>query len=112
MPELNLGAVDRGARSLRLVLSDPASSTLMVDHDKRSARRLRTLLAAKIILGRGTSVVDCAIRDLSASGARIRVDEVVLLPSTFDILIGAERRRERCRVVWRRPTDIGVVFER
>jgi len=84
--------------------------TISVDNNRR-APRSRKLLAAKIVLANGTSVIDCTVRDLSASGARLKIDEVALVPGTFVLLIGSEHRREQCRVVWRRPTDLGVLFE-
>jgi hypothetical protein len=77
----------------------------------RRARRSRTFLSAKIIMPNGNSVIDCVVRDVSRSGARIKVDEVAVVPAQFGLLIGSENQRERCRVVWRRPTEIGVTFD-
>jgi hypothetical protein len=79
---------------------------------QRASPRSRTLLSGRIILSEGKSVIDCTVRDLSAEGARIRVDEVAIVPAQFYIEIGEDRRRELCRVVWRRPTEVGVAFVR
>ena len=81
--------------------------------EKRKERRSRTFLASKILLSGRDTVLDCLIRDLSTAGARLKVDEVALVPAKFDIEIATSggTRRHRCRVVWRRPTEIGVVFE-
>lgn len=70
------------------------------------------MFSGKIMLG-GASVIDCVVRDLSASGARLKVDEVALVPASFDLFIAVvdAGKPKRCRVVWRRPEAIGVVFE-
>jgi hypothetical protein len=81
--------------------------------EKRKEQRSRTLFSAKILLPGRHAVIDCVVRDLSASGARIKVDEVAIVPVEFDLVIAAPsgERRQRCRVIWRRPTEIGVAFD-
>ena len=54
----------------------------------------------------------CRLSDISASGARIDVQESVTLPDHFMLFLtnnGAARRA--CRVVWRNEQQIGVKFE-
>ena len=55
------------------------------------------------------STIDCAVYDLSLGGAKLEVDSHVEVPDTFDLLI-ADTGKQRCHVVWRKETQIGVAF--
>jgi PilZ domain len=55
------------------------------------------------------STIDCAVHDLSLGGAKLEVDSHVGIPDTFDLLI-ADTGKQRCHVVWRKETRIGVAF--
>jgi hypothetical protein len=43
----------------------------MTESERRTAQRHRTLKAGKIVLHQGSSVIDCTVRNVSASGAAI-----------------------------------------
>ena len=51
----------------------------------------------------------CIIADISASGARLTVDDVRLVPDEFVLAINTELMR-KCKVMWRRRTQVGVKF--
>lgn len=51
----------------------------------------------------------CVIADISASGARLTVDDVRLVPDEFVLALSTELMR-KCRVMWRRKTQVGVKF--
>jgi len=46
---------------------------------RRGARRKRVLKGARLVLGGGLSTIDCTIKDISATGARIRMMDVTQL---------------------------------
>ena len=55
----------------------------------------------------------CVLSDISESGARLDVEDSRKIPDRFPLFLtnkGAPRRN--CRVIWRKPTAIGVDFER
>jgi hypothetical protein len=55
---------------------------------------------------------ECVITNISDHGAHINVAESAALPDDFLLLLaenGATRRR--CRVIWRKPREIGVKFD-
>ncbi len=55
---------------------------------------------------------ECALSDISDRGARINVHDSETIPDNFLLLLaenGAARRR--CRVIWRKPRQVGVKFE-
>src|SRR3954469_2165656 len=79
--------------------------------DQRAAPRMRTLIAAKISFNNGQSTLDCLIRNLSDTGAKLIVSAVVTLPECFDLLIPQKSVTRRGRIVWRRGEEMGVRFE-
>jgi PilZ domain len=55
---------------------------------------------------------DCAVSDISDRGARINVHDIDAIPDSFVLLLaenGAARRE--CRVIWRKPREVGVKFD-
>ena len=55
---------------------------------------------------------ECVITNISDRGAHINVADSDALPDSFVLLLaenGATRRR--CRVIWRKPREIGIKFD-
>jgi hypothetical protein len=80
----------------------------MTESERRRAQRHRTLKAGKIVLSHGASVIDCTIRNLSAEGASIAVDNAATLPAEFNLEFDSATRH--CKVAWRRFDRLGVKF--
>lgn len=79
--------------------------------DKRKTRRHRLRRDAWIVLEAGQRN-ECVITNISDHGAHINVADSDALPDQFLMLLdenGATRRR--CRVIWRKPREIGVKFD-
>ncbi len=74
------------------------------------AKRHRVLLQGRIVAG--AQLQPCVIRDLSRSGAKIRVAPRIALPDRFDLVIASdELRTVRACLRWRRGEFAGLVFE-
>ena len=79
--------------------------------DKRKARRHRLRRDAWVML-EADQRCECVITDISDRGAHINVADSDALPDSFVLLLaenGATRRR--CRVIWRKPREIGIKFD-
>ena len=70
--------------------------------ERRKFSRARVLKAAKLFLG-SSSVLDCEVRNLSSTGARVATPTM-----TFD----SGRTLRACRIVWRKPNEAGLEFTR
>jgi hypothetical protein len=79
--------------------------------NKRSAIRTRTLLKGVAIFNNRQSTADCLVRNMSASGARLRLWNAELLPEHFDLIVPHKAVTYRARIAWRGDGEIGVVFE-
>jgi hypothetical protein len=79
--------------------------------DKRSSPRLRSFLKGRVVFNGGQNSLDCLIRDMSSTGARLEFSASVTLPDRFDLYL--PHRDETCKVhiQWRRGTQIGVAFD-
>src|SRR4051812_46861296 len=79
--------------------------------NQRGAPRMRTLIAAKISFNNGQSTLDCLIRNLSDTGAKLIVSAAIALPDGFDLLIPQKSVTRRVRIVWWRGEAMGVRFD-
>ena len=82
----------------------------MATEDKRIARRTRVLKDGKIVTMNNWSVIDCCVRDWSATGARIRCADQAAVPNEFRLMMPFDNSIREARVVWRREDLLGVVF--
>ena len=78
--------------------------------DKRGAVRHRVLKNGKIVLLNNWSIVDCCVRDMSDTGARIRCQDQAAVPNEFRLLIPHDNTIRDAKVVWRRDDLCGVHF--
>jgi hypothetical protein len=80
--------------------------------EKRGARRQPLRYTAWVALT-AEQRHGCVVSDVSNTGARIDVQDSKVLPDYFILMLtsnGAARRF--CRVIWRKPNQVGVKFER
>jgi hypothetical protein len=77
--------------------------------ENRTARRNRVLKRGSITFSGGG--IDCTVRNLSSSGASLDVASPVGLPTSFTLVIEADRFSRRCHPVWSSPKRIGVAFD-
>ena len=84
----------------------------MLGAKKREARKsLRQ--PGWITLEGGFAARPCVVEDLSASGAKITVEDNNTLPAKLKLSFSRDTRNGRpCEVVWRRGKTVGVKFVR
>lgn len=79
--------------------------------DKRKSVRRQMRYTAWLVLD-DDALQGCALSDISETGARIDVEDSDTVPDGFLLrLSGNGAARRKCRVVWRKPQQIGVKFE-
>jgi hypothetical protein len=78
--------------------------------EKRIAPRHKVFKHGVLAFSGGGSI-DCTVRSLSATGARIDVFNPVGLPESFVLVIESERFSRHCHSVWSRDKQIGVAFD-
>jgi hypothetical protein len=78
--------------------------------DQRSSQRESTFKAARIGAG-ARATLHCGVRNLSATGACLRVDDPQDVPDTFKLVFDSGEPTRTCRVMWRNTRQVGVRFE-
>jgi hypothetical protein len=78
--------------------------------DKRIAARKRVLKAGLVAYNDRHVSVPCTVRDISDTGARLKIDGSVSAPDTFDLIVDMDGLEASCEVVWRNGKELGVRF--
>ncbi|KFC67303.1 PilZ domain protein [Devosia sp. LC5] len=77
--------------------------------EQRAAPRQRVLKGGKIVINDGFSTFQCTVRNLSETGARLKVTSIIGIPDTFELVMD-DGRKHACTTAWKTATEIGVKF--
>ncbi len=78
--------------------------------EHRSSRRQRVLKSGKIIYVNGSIVIDCTIRNISETGAQLKVPTTVAIPDQFEFRETMGGQRRTATVMWRKGDMIDIRF--
>ncbi|ODT13897.1 MAG: hypothetical protein ABS35_36510 [Kaistia sp. SCN 65-12] len=78
--------------------------------ERRKAPRIKSLKGGRIIYLNGSATRDCAIRNLSASGAKLILDNIVGIPDQFNLQFEDGTQRH-CTIRWKKLSELGVEFK-
>ena len=79
--------------------------------DKRLQKRRRTLKDGRVLLPGSRVTYDCAIRDVSETGAKIRLpSDSIILPAEFELVFVADSLAYPAIRKWRRGSEYGVAL--
>jgi len=82
-----------------------------MDHPElRGTRRMRVLKMGKIIHSNNASTVDCKIRDISETGAKLVCGEQMAVPGTFRFVTQGDNLERDAKVMWRKGNEVGITF--
>jgi len=79
--------------------------------DRRGSDRRRVLLAGRLVYGLTDFTADCMIRDLTETGARVRLRTDVLVHEPVWLIERIAGIAHGATIVWRRPPELGLHFE-
>jgi hypothetical protein len=104
--------LDASSRTGGTVVAFSAVGNTLVKHDGdgRMAPRRRVLKSGIAASNDRRLTVNCTVRDLSDTGARLRVEGSMTVPDTFELLIPLDGLEASCQVVWRKGGEVGVRF--
>jgi PilZ domain len=85
-----------------------SQSALEAEH--RSGRRQKQLKSGIIVMNDRRSTLACTIRDISESGARLKLGSVVNLPQDFELILVNERKIVPVQKCWHSHPECGVSF--
>ena len=79
-------------------------------NERRTASRQKSFLRGSIQFNNRRTVIDCLVRDISASGARLIFSDSVSVPNVVELYIPQKEQTLRAHVQWRRGEELGVAF--
>ncbi|RAI38768.1 PilZ domain-containing protein [Rhodoplanes roseus] len=78
--------------------------------ERRTAIRMKVLKTGRIAVSEKAPKIECAVRNLSGSGACLQVHSGTFgIPREFELLLDGGLRHP-CKVVWRTESRLGVSF--
>ncbi len=80
-------------------------------NDKRTTPRLRSFLKGRVLFNGGQNSLECLIRDISPTGARLELSASVTLPDRFDLYLPHRDETSKVQIQWRRGSQLGIAFE-
>ena len=97
----------RGATRVRSKKSKKVMATIT---QKREARKSLQQPGWMTFEG-GFAARQCLVQDISATGAKITIDDPNVLPARLRLALTRDARTGRnCEVVWRRGRSVGIKF--
>jgi PilZ domain len=78
--------------------------------DNRGSPRRRVLKAGIAASNDRHLTAACTVRDISDTGARLRLESSLGVPDTFELIIETDGFEADCEVVWRSKNEVGVRF--
>ncbi len=78
--------------------------------DRRSSTRQKSFLQGRIYYNNRRSSVDCLVRDISDTGAKLVFSSAVTIPDVVEIYLSNKEEVRRARVQWRRGDEVGIDF--
>jgi hypothetical protein len=75
------------------------------------AIRQRTFLKGMLYFDNRRASIECVVRDMSDSGARLTFDYPANVPDNVELFIPNKQQTLRARVQRRGPNEVGIAFE-
>lgn len=78
--------------------------------EHRQSIRKRMLKGGIIAFSGRHATLPCVVRDISETGARLQVQQVVNVPDTFELIVELDGLEVPVEIVWRGATEVGIRF--
>ena len=83
----------------------------IIPGERRGAKRCIVKSAGTIRSCAKCPTVPCIVHDISETGARLLIENVIHVSSTFRLTIEGDDFIAECVVVWRGDLEVGVIFQ-
>jgi len=83
----------------------------VMNDDPKIAVRQRTFLKGTVYYDNRRASIECVIRDMSETGARVTFEHPVTVPDNVELFIPHKQQTLRARVRRRAPNEVGLEYE-
>ena len=87
---------------------NPTSSPLA---ERRVKPRKKVLFAGVIVYGEGHFAINCRLRDMTETSARVALPASQTLPAEFYLINMKEQTAHKARIAWQKKNELGLVLE-
>lgn len=87
-----------------------ANSGQLTQEERRASLRRRVLKGGNIFFNKGYGAYDCTLKNLSETGALIKMDDSSGLPGTFEFAVKGDDIKRQATIAWRNKGMAGVKF--
>jgi hypothetical protein len=77
---------------------------------RRESERHRCYIGGQVRYSDGRTIIDCMIKDMSATGAKLSMSNTAAVPANFELFIPSKNKSIRSVAVWRNHEEVGVQF--
>lgn len=85
--------------------------SIPLSQERRAIPRQKSFLQGRVFYNNRRTSVDCIIRDITESGARLKFADTVPVPQAFELHIPNKDETFHVRVIWNHGQEMGVVFD-
>jgi hypothetical protein len=78
---------------------------------ERNAPRQKTLLRGYVYFGGSPTAVECVVRDISETGARLKFQNPPTVTDTLELHIPVKGQTICAKLKWNKSDEIGIAFE-
>jgi hypothetical protein len=78
--------------------------------ERRTSSRHKSFLQGRVYYNNHCSSVDCLVRDVSDTGAKLVFGEAVTIPDVVELYLSNKDETRRAKVQWRKGHEMGVGF--
>ena len=79
--------------------------------ERRTRARQRSFLQGRLYFNNRRSSLDCLVRDISGTGAKLKVSDSVAIPEIVELHIPNKDETYRAKVQWRTGFELGLTFD-
>jgi len=79
--------------------------------ERRAIARTSISKNALLFVDEERGVFACHVRDIANGGAGIQLNDLNVLPLTFELTFDHFHNVRRCQIIWRRGDLVGVQFQ-
>ena len=96
----------------RLDNATPAAGVNKQAEQPRNSQRMRAMKSGRVVIHSSGAGIDCVVRSLSPTGARLTFSDSIDLPALFELYLLTENVRVGVSLAWRQGLVAGVKFEK
>ena len=82
----------------------------MSDQHNRTSERMRTRRPGRIVWDNASRTINCTVRDMSRTGARIELTDMAPIPENFDLQLPPAKELRPAQIMRRSGNVLGVMF--